>query len=173
MTKYVFNSANHFEFYPISKCLKQFLYNSYPVFICFGSSLSVGDSLGPIIGLKTLNKLKGKCYVYGTLKATITAKEAFIIYKTIKNLHPKSQIVIIDAAVGQKTDVGLIKVFNDGIKPGLGVDKNLDKVGDVSIIGIIGEKQEFNKNILSGVSANFIEELSNIISESIVNAILN
>ena len=146
MTKLVFNSSNYLEFYPISDCLKQLINNNYPVFVCFGSALMTGDNLGPKIGHILQQKLKGKCYVYGTLKATITAKEADVVTNLIKVLHPKSQIIVIDAALGHINDIGLIKIFNDGIKPGLGVNKNLKKVGDVSIIAIIGEKLEFNSN---------------------------
>jgi putative sporulation protein YyaC len=37
--------------------------------------------------------------------------------------------------------VGLVKVQKSGIKPGLGVDKDLPVVGDLSVIGILGEKR--------------------------------
>ncbi len=171
MTKFVFNSSNYTKFYPLSECLKQMLKNNYPVFVCFGSDLSIGDSLGPKIGLKLLNSLNGKCFVYGTLNATVTAKEADVVYFTIKNLHPKSKIVVVDAAVGNKCDIGLIKMFDDGIKPGLGVNKNLKKFGDISIIAIIGEKEEFNKDIINGVSASFIEYLSSVISNGIIQGL--
>ncbi|MBR5439265.1 MAG: spore protease YyaC [Clostridia bacterium] len=172
MTKFVFNSANYLEFYPLSSCLKQLINNNfYPVFVCFGSDLSIGDSLGPKIGQILLNNLEGKCYVYGTLKSTITAKEANTVSDLIRKLHPKSTIIAIDAAVGNKYDVGLVKLFNDGLKPGLGVNKDLNKIGDVSIIAIIGEKNEFNKNLFTKASVSFIENLSKLISKSIIKAI--
>ncbi|MBO5851057.1 MAG: spore protease YyaC [Clostridia bacterium] len=170
MTKFVFNSNSYLEFYPLSDCLKQML-NNNPVFVCFGTDLSVGDSLGPIIGSKILNNIKGKCFVYGTLNATVTAKEANVVYSTIKLLHPKSKIVVIDAAVGNKCDVGLIKVFNDGIKPGLGVNKDLKKFGDVSIIAIVSGKDDFNKDVLNGVSATLINRLSKVIANGIIQTI--
>ena len=172
MTKFVFNSASYLEFYPLSSCLKQLINNNYyPVFVCFGSDLSIGDSLGPKTGQILLNNLEGKCFVYGTLNSTITAKEANTVCYLIKKLHPKSTIIAIDAAVGSKSDIGQIKVFNDGLKPGLGVNKDLNKIGDVSIIAIIGEKEEFNKNVFTKVSASFIENLSKQISNSIIKAI--
>ena len=171
MIKYVFNSTNYLEFYPLSCCLKRLFNGNFPVFVCFGSDLSVGDSLGPKIGYNLLNNLNGKCFIYGTLNATVTAKEADVVYSNIKRLHPKSQIIAIDAAVGNKSDIGLIKVFDDGIKPGLGVNKDLNKFGDVSIIAIIGEKEEFNKNILDGVSVSFIENLTNVISKGIIESL--
>ncbi len=172
MTKLVFNSSNYLEFYPISDCLKQLLTNNYPVFVCLGSALFCGDNLGPKIGHYLQEKLKGKCYVYGTLSATITAKEADIVCNTIKTLHPKSQIIAVDAALGNVNDIGLIKIYNDGIKPGLGVNKNLKKIGDVSIIAIIGEKESF-KNLNNKINELFIERLSILISNGIINAIIN
>ena len=172
MTKYVFNSSSYLEFCPISDCLKQLINNEYPVFICLGSALAAGDDLGPKIGYNLDLKLKGKCYVYGTLNATITAKEANIVSSLIKTLHPKSKIIAIDAAVGNVEDIGLVKIFNDGIKPGLGINKNLDKIGDVSIIAIIGEKEKFNSTSFSAVDKLFIERLSYLISNSIINVII-
>lgn len=171
MVKHVFNSSNYLEYLGISDCLKEFLNSENPVFVCFGTDLSVGDSLGPKIGSKILEKTNGKCFIYGTLNATVTAKEANVVCSIIKKLHPKSKIFAIDAAVGNKCDIGLIKIFDDGIKPGLGVNKNLNKFGDVSIIAIIGDKDSFSKNVINGTSLAFIENLSNLISNGIVNAI--
>ena len=47
-----------------------------PVIACVGSDLSVGDSLGPIVGTKLKEKLAGlNVYVYGTLQKPLTAHE--------------------------------------------------------------------------------------------------
>ena len=59
----------------------------------------------------------------------------------IKKTHPASLVIAVDAAIGKKEDVGLIKVQKTGIKPGLGVNKDLPAVGDMSVIGILGEKR--------------------------------
>ena len=69
----------------------------------------------------------------------------------------------IDAALGKSDDVGLIKVHNGGIKPGLGVNKDLPMVGDVSIIGVLAEKTAENGGF-KGVRLNTVYEMAKIIA---------
>ena len=84
----------------------------------------------------------------------------------IKNAHPESLVAVIDAAVGRKEDLGLIKVQNCGIKPGLGVNKNLPSVGDFSIIGILGEKT-CEKSVLTVGRLSTVYEMANNIAQGI------
>jgi len=156
MINFVFNSKGRENYGEIAKIIKQYYNYDVPVIICVGSDLVVGDSLGPIVGSSLVKLLQGKAYVYGTLTSPVTASEVPIIYDKIKRLHPRSKTIVIDAAVGNKEDIGLIKIYTDGIKPGLGVNKNLPKIGDLSIIGIVGDKNES----LSGVRLNLVSLLS-------------
>ncbi len=152
----------------ITDSLKKIYQTSYPVIICVGSDLAVGDSLGPYIGSELTKRHVKNTYIYGTLTNPITAKEIPTVYKTIKNLHPKSKILVIDAAVGSKEDIGLIKVTDRGIKPGLGVNKNLDEIGDASIIGIVAESDNAINNILHTTRFSLIYNISKIIVNGIV-----
>ena len=168
MNQFVF-TANNSCVKGITDSLKKIYKTAYPVIICVGSDLAVGDSLGPYIGSE-LNKLHVKnAYVYGTLAHPITAKEINTVYKTIKNIHPRSKILVIDAAVGSKEDVGLIKVTDRGIKPGLGVNKNLDLIGDVSIIGIVAENDNAINNIIYTTRFSLVYNISKIIVSGILN----
>ena len=74
-------------------------------------------------------------------------------------MHPLSKIIVIDAAVGNKEDVGQVKIYDQGIKPGLGVNKNLPLVGDVSIIGIVSNNIN-DKNALASVRLWLVEKLA-------------
>ena len=59
-----------------------------PVFVCIGSDLVLGDSLGPLIG--TFLKSKNiPFYVYGTLSFPITAKEINRAGEYLRKTHPK------------------------------------------------------------------------------------
>ncbi|MFQ7078835.1 MAG: DUF1256 domain-containing protein [Christensenellaceae bacterium] len=81
--------------------------NRSPIIVCVGSDLVLGDSLGPLVG--TLLKQKGVgTYIYGTLNCPITAKEIEYAKTYLKQLHPESFIIAIDAAVGASDDIGLI-----------------------------------------------------------------
>ena len=144
-----------------------------PVIVCIGSDLSVGDSLGPVTGTKLKEKLKGyNVYVYGTLAKPITAHEVKYTNQFIKNTHPESTIIAIDAAVGAAGDIGLIKVAKRGIKPGSGANKRLAKVGDVSVMGIVAEKSLFNYSLFSSTRRNVVYKMAEIIAEGVATFII-
>ncbi len=173
MQQFVFNSNSTFNGFGIKDALKKLLDNDFPVVVCIGSDLALGDSLGPLIGTKISSVLKGKCYVYGTLNSTVTAKECNTVCNNVKSLHPKSKIIAIDAAVGNVEDVGVIKVQNIGIKPGFGVGKDLKEIGDVSIIAIMGDKKDGLKNITSGIRLSQVNSISDKIASAIIDLFEN
>ena len=144
-----------------------------PVVICVGSDLSVGDSLGPITGTKLKEKLKGmNVYVYGTLSKPITAHEIKYTEDFVRRTHPQSAVIAIDAAVGVAGDIGLIKIAKRSLKPGSGANKNLAKIGDVSIMGIVAEKSLFNYALFSSTRLNIVYKMAEIISEGVANFII-
>ena len=141
-------------------------FNLPPVFICIGSDLVLGDSLGPLIGTLLKNK-NVPCYVYGTLNFPITAKDIECAKQYIRQTHPSSILVAIDAAIGEEDDVGLIRVINSGLMPGLGVNKNLGQIGDVSIIGVVAGKSVKNKELFNLTRLNLVYNMA----ENIANGI--
>ena len=147
----------------LTNCNKR---NKMPIIICIGSDLVLGDSLGPLVGTM-LMKRNVPAYIYGTLNAPITAKEIICAKTHLKILHPNSFIIAIDAAVGNTDDIGLIKVMDKGLKPGLGVDKNLGVIGDCSIIGVVAGKSLQNYNLFNLTRLNLIYKMA----ESIANGI--
>lgn len=169
MNQYVFNYLTPNATEGLTEGLKRVYNSPYPVVVCVGSDLSIGDSLGPLVGTELSLKLNGKAYVYGTLESPITALEINVVLKSINKLHPKSKILVVDAAVGNLDDIGLIKLSDVGIKPGLGVNKDFNVLGDASIIAIVAEKNEKEKGLLLGTRLSFIKKLSSVISHGIIN----
>lgn len=137
-----------------------------PIFICIGSDMVLGDSLGPLVGTFLKNK-KINAYVYGTLPFPITAKEISYARTYLKQTHPNSICIAIDAAIGEANDVGLIRVLNKGLKPGLGVDKKLGSIGDISIVGIVASKSAQNYNLFNLTRLNLIYKMSEVIADGI------
>ena len=137
-----------------------------PIILCIGSDLVLGDSLGPLIGTMLTDK-KICTYIYGTLKSPITAKEIACAKIHIKMLHPDALIVAVDAAVGSQDDIGLIKVTTKGLKPGLGVDKNLGVIGDCSVIGIVAEKSVKNYNLFNLTRLSLIYKMAEKIANGV------
>ena len=143
-----------------------------PIIVCVGSDLILGDSLGPLVG--TMLKQKNiKTYIYGNLNFPITAKEVEYAKTYIKQMHKNSFIIAIDAAVGEEDDIGLIKVNNKGLKPGLGAGKNLGVLGDASIIGIVSVKSTKNYNLFNLTRLNLVYRLAEKISDGIEKYVLS
>ncbi|MBP5466490.1 MAG: spore protease YyaC [Clostridia bacterium] len=164
---YSFNAFHEFSCQSIGNALSTCnVKDKKPLIVCIGSDLVLGDSLGPLVGTMLVNK-NAPAYVYGTLNSPITAKEIICAKTHLKALHPDSFIIAVDAAVGNTDDIGLIKVSDKGLKPGLGVDKNLGVIGDCSIIGVVAGKSLQNYNLFNLTRLNLIYKMAEKISNGI------
>lgn len=145
-----------------------------PVVVCIGSDLAIGDSLGPIVGSMLKYKTQGlNLFLYGTLAAPVTAKEIKYIRTFLKETHKGSQIVAVDAAVGDKGDIGLIKLSDTPLLPGAGANKQLGAVGDISVMGIVAEKSLTNYGLLNTTRLNLVYSMSEIISDALASLLWN
>lgn len=139
-----------------------------PVVVCVGSDLAIGDSLGPITGSMLQYKTQGLgAFIYGTLAAPVTAKEIKYMQTFLKETHQTDQILAVDAAVGEKGDIGLIRVNNTPLLPGAGANKQLGAIGDISIIGIVAEKSLNNYGLLNTTRLNLVYTMAEIISDAV------
>lgn len=146
--------------------LNNYLGDNLPIFVCVGSDLVLGDSLGPLVGTMLRNR-NLNAYIYGTLNFPITAKEIEYVRRYVKMMHKNSKIVCIDASIGYANDIGAIKIKNAGIKPGLGVNKDIEEIGDVSIIGIVASKSIENVNLYNLTRLNLVYKLADTIANGI------
>ncbi len=147
---------------------------SLPVVVCIGSDLAIGDSLGPITGSMLRYKTQGlPLFLYGTLSAPVTAKEIKYLRSFLQETHKNSPILAIDAAVGEKGDIGLIKLADRPLLPGAGANKKLGSVGDISIMGIVAEKSLTNYGLLNTTRLNLVYSLSEIISDAVATWLWN
>ncbi len=152
----------------IAKALEKYVdYKSENlVFVFIGTDSNIGDSLAPL-SATLINLNVGNIFTYGNLTHPITAKEVPFIAQYIKKAHPDSTVVVVDAAVGKKWDVGRVKVQKTGLKPGLGVDKDLPMVGDLSIIGVVGEKADFKRGFLTDIRLSSIYKMATNVAKGI------
>lgn len=142
-----------------------------PVIICIGSSSVSGDSLGPLVGELLKDKYNVKAYVYGCLSRPVNGINYERYVDFINNRHPHSLVVAIDACVGEKKDVGKIKLSPKGLNAGGALNKNLKSVGDIGILGVVSAKQRDNLMSLMSVPFKFVEDMSRIIAAKIHNLI--
>ena len=138
-----------------------------PVALCIGSDLVIGDSLGPVCGTLLQERCRAGIFVYGTLRHPITAKEVKYLNDFLKETHPDSKVIAVDAAVGEAGDIGLIKLTDGGLLPGLGANKKLPRIGDVGILGIVAEKSLFNYSLLNLTRLKLVWQIAERIAEGI------
>ena len=139
-----------------------------PVALCIGSDLAVGDSLGPIAGTMLRSPKTRLCgYIYGTLRAPVTAKEVKYLGEFLRRTHPRSKIIAIDAAVGDEAEVGLIKVLSGAIRPGAGANKRLPKVGDAAVLGIVAKKSPLASPLLHLTRLGAVYAMADAIAEAL------
>ena len=149
-------------------------FSSPPVVVCIGSDLAIGDSLGPITGSMLKYKTQGvNCFLYGTLASPVTAKEIRYMRTFLKETHKDSPIIAIDAAVGDKGDIGLIRLLDTPLFPGAGANKQLGAIGDISILGIVAEKSLTNYGLLNTTRLNLVYSMSEIISNALSSLLWN
>ncbi|MBQ8726106.1 MAG: spore protease YyaC [Clostridia bacterium] len=146
----------------ICKTLAKILGKKLPVIVCIGTDAVVGDCLGPLVGSLLKERLKGKTYVFGTVESPVTAKEVQTVGEFIKNAYPYSPVLAIDAALGSPDEIGSLKIADCPIKPGLGVDKNLQSLGTASIMGVV-EDRDRGKNLLSTVRFSLVYKMAKAI----------
>ena len=91
-------------------------------------------------------------------------------YNFIKALHPDSQIVVIDAAVGSADQIGKVQISDGGILPGAATNKNLPSVGDVGIVGIVADKGMDDFYTLNSAKDRLVGQIAQFISEAILTA---
>ncbi|TZE83231.1 spore protease YyaC [Calorimonas adulescens] len=150
----------------ISKFLKNYV-DTRTIILCIGTDKWIGDSLGPFVGYF----LKKNLYpgpVYGTLENPVHAINLYDTLKEIKKRHPYSNLVAVDACLGEPINVGKIVLNNRPIYPGKGVGKMMPAVGDISIVGIVDEYNSYNlHNIRLDLIVNMAETICNGILQSI------
>ncbi|EGT5447375.1 TPA: spore protease YyaC [Clostridioides difficile] len=151
----------------ISEVLRDII-NEDTLIVCIGSDRVLADSLAPMIG-SILERSTIKNQIFGVLGDTIHALNLEQKIQAIKNNYPNSNIIAIDACISKVSDKGTIVVRNEPVKPGLGVHKNLQCIGDYSIVGVIGRN---GYDIYDTSDPEFIFDLADVISESLISMLL-
>ena len=150
--EFAFHVCNTMAETGVAAALKRLLgrLQTPPVVLCIGSDLAIGDSLGPIAGTLLRRERGGqRCFIYGTLRSPVTAKEVKYLREFLRKTHPGSKIIAIDAAVGETSELGLVKLADSPLRPGSGANKRLGTIGDISILGIVGERAGFSYSMLN------------------------
>jgi putative sporulation protein YyaC len=136
------------------------------VIVAIGSDRSTGDSLGPLVGTKLTRQNNG-LQVFGTLEAPVHATNLANRLDEIKENYKNPLIIAVDASLGQLESVGTITLATGPLKPGTGVNKNLQEVGELHFTGIVNVGGYMEFLVLQNTRLGLVWKLSNLIAESI------
>ena len=144
---------------------------SLPVIVCIGSSGVVGDSLGPMVAdlLRAVHKLPA--YVYGGLRRPVNGLNYRRYKEFLLNRHPENFVIAVDACVGAEKDVGTIKYSAGGLRAGGALNKDLGKIGDIGILGVVAARGEDNLLQLMNAPYSLVETLSERIAFKIARLV--
>lgn len=143
-----------------------------PVVICIGTASVAGDSLGPLVGDILREKYNVPAYVYGGTRQPVNGINYHAYIEHIKARHKESLIIAVDACVGEPADVGKIKFTASGVAAGGALNKNLEKVGNVGVLGVVAEREKDNLKALMGVSYHTVENMSRTIAYKVYKLIM-
>lgn len=141
-----------------------------PVYMCIGTDKVFSDSLGPRVGSLLNEQMATPDFVYGMVEANITAENLAACHDLIRRLHPDSQIIVIDAAVGTEDQIGSVQISDGGITPGVATNKNLPQVGDLGIVGIVAERGMADFYTPSSSKEKLVNRVATFIADAIVAA---
>ena len=163
-SNYIYNTLIEFRLYDWEKLL----------ILCIGSDRSTGDSLGPLVGykLKPLLSKYEKIDVLGTLEEPVHAKNLNQVIDKINKDYSNPLILAIDASLGQFHKIGFVNLKKGPIKPGLGVNKNLPHIGDISITGVVNVGGMMEYVVLQNTRLSIVMKMADVISKSIFLSII-
>lgn len=142
-----------------------------PIFMCIGTEKVFSDSLGPRVGTLLNLAMREPMFVYGLAEQNITAENLCRSYEFIKSMHPDSPVVVVDAGVGEATQLGKVQLCDGGILPGAATNKNLPEIGDVGIVGIVAERGMGDFYSLNSAKDRLVSEVAQFIAEAILTAV--
>lgn len=137
------------------------------VILCIGTDRSTGDSFGPLVGHKLLSSRLRGAVVIGTLERPVHAMNLALYAEYIRSHYPDYIVVAVDASVGNPDHVGYATLGRGALQPGLGVSKELEAVGDISITGIVGGCSSYDPVMLQSVRLSMVMKMADCICESI------
>ncbi|MCI9162092.1 MAG: spore protease YyaC [Lachnospiraceae bacterium] len=135
--------------------------------LCIGTDRSTGDSLGPLIGYKLKEQRVRRIQIMGTLERPVHAMNLEQSLIRIRMKYPNHVIVAVDASVGRQDHVGCITLGKGALRPGLGVCKDLQAVGDIFITGIVGGYGSYDPLMLQSVRLSMVMKMADYICESV------
>lgn len=144
-----------------------FILNKNLIIVCIGTPRISGDSAGPMIGSKLISR-NYKVPVFGTIKNPIHANNLDEELSKIKTKYPNHKILAIDACATYNFEcLNKITLENGPIRPGKGVDRKLQTVGDynIKIINVLLDDYNTSFDCVNMVDDRIVKKLVDSVIE--------
>ncbi len=141
------------------------------VIVCVGTDRSTGDSLGPLVGTALSREYSSLFDLYGTLEEPVHAMNLGETLLRIMRSSRQPFVIAVDACLGQVASVGCIQIGSGPVRPGAGVNKELPPVGDIHMTGIVNVGGFMEYFVLQNTRLNLVVKMSEIIAQSLLNAV--
>lgn len=141
------------------------------ILLCIGTDRSTGDSLGPLTGSKLSAAEQDYFTIYGTLDQPVHASNLNEKLEQINSMHKRPLIIALDASLGSLESVGCVTIGDGSLQPGAGVNKNLPRVGEIHITGIVNVGGFMEYMVLQNTRLSIVMNMSDIIVEGLLNTI--
>lgn len=140
------------------------------IIVCIGTNRTQTiDCLGPFVGSILKEDKEFHIPVYGTMVEPIHALNFTKSITEIRNLHPNSKIIAIDAALTSEEKIGGISINKEPILPGNAVNKKIQGIGNYSIKGFVAPNGinviEYNTDL------KFIIAMANTIAKGLKSSL--
>jgi putative sporulation protein YyaC len=158
--KILIDSMSNHYLIDFNNCLHEFifpvLYDGSPLIIlCIGTDRSTRN-----------------IYTYGNLKHPVHAKNLTEVLHEINSKFCNPYIIAIDACLGSINNVGKIIIEDKPLSPGAALKKNLPKVGNLSITGIVNISTTLDFMVLQNTRLFTVMNLANAIAKGINYSIM-
>lgn len=108
----------------------------------------------------------------GTLDCPVHAMNLEQAIFMVRRCYPDHVIVAVDASVGRSEHVGCVTLGKGALRPGLGVCKELQAVGDIFITGIVGGCGSCDPLMLQSVRLSVVMRMADYICDSVRQALV-
>lgn len=140
------------------------------VVVCIGTDRSTGDSLGPLVGKKLMDRRCNYYSIFGTLNEPVHAKNLENTIETVYRTFSNPFIVAVDACLGKASSVGYLTVSEGPLKPGSALNKKLPSVGDIHITGIVNIYGFMELVVLQNTRLSIVMNMADIISRALIRS---
>jgi len=98
------------------------------------------------------------------MESNVNAKNLTIAVGFAKTMYPGRKLIVVDAALGTREQIGTVQVINGGLRPGAAMNKKLPKIGDIGVLGVVNEFVSGGESILRATKMNNVRFLAKAIA---------